>query len=430
MVPPRAALAGLLAAATLLVDRAAASPQEVIGFGYRSTAMGTTGVAIGEGVDTVYANPALLSASHDLTLQLGLTEALFHLYADGPTMPGRVYVTPLRGNTIGALLPLPFGGALEDRVTIGLGFFTPFDVVVRGRILYPEKPQFLIADRVQSVAIQAALGADIGYGFRVGAGFAALAALSGSVLVATDASGRIGTVVQDTLVASYAPIVGASYDITDAYRVGLVFRGELVGRFNVVIEAEDLGQITIPPMNISGVAQYDPYQLGVEVARVAGPWQVAIGATWKHWSAYPGPPEATVRCEDAPDQDTPCEPLMPADPDYSDTVVPRVGVDWAVELAPGATGHVRGGYAFELTPAPPQEGATNYFDNNRSIFSVGYGLDFDEPLPKLGFDGFWQLQVLHPRDHEKQVVRGAAADGVVESSGTIVAGGVAAKVRF
>lgn len=425
-----AVAAVVFAVATLGASSAAASPQEVIGFGYRSIGMGTTGGAVGEGVDSVYANPALLSLEHDMTLELGVTEALFHLVAEGPDFPGRVYVTPLRGNSIGALLPLPFGGALEDRVTLGLGFFTPFDVVVRGRILYPEKPQFLLADRVQSVAVQAGLGADIGYGIRLGVGFAALAALSGSVVVATDASGRIGTVVKDTLVASYAPIAGASYDLTEHYRLGLTFRGELVGRFNVVIEAEDLGQITIPPLNISGVAQYDPYQLALEVARVNGAWEVAVGATWKHWSAYPGPADATVRCEDAADPDASCDPLVPADPDYSDTLVPRVGADRAISVTRGVTAHVRAGYAFEPSPAPAQEGRTNYFDNHRSIFSVGWGLELDEPLPEIGFDGFLQLHLLHARDHEKRQAAGAPVDGVVESYGAIIATGAAAKVRF
>src|SRR4029078_9579028 len=102
--------------------------------------------------------------------------------------------------------------------------------------------------------------------------------------VASDATGRFGAVVEDPLVASYGPIVGASYDIGDAYRVGLTFRGELVGRFNVIIQVKDLGGIVAPPLNISGVAQYDPWQIALEFARVKGPWRLALGATYKHWS--------------------------------------------------------------------------------------------------------------------------------------------------
>ncbi|KYG04117.1 hypothetical protein BE21_48385, partial [Sorangium cellulosum] len=291
----RRGFAPLVAAGLALAPAgvARASPEDVLGFGARASAMGATGAAVAEGYEAVYANPALLSLSRERRLTLGLEGAIFDLRAGGR----RLSYPPLRGSLIGATVPIPFGGALADRVTIGLGFFAPFDVVVRGRILYPETPQFPVADRTQSVAAQAALGASLGRGVRVGAGFAALAALSGSVTVATDASGRVGTLVEDTLVASYGPILGASYDI-GAYRVGATFRGELAGRFDVVIRAEDLGGIAVPPLHIAGIAQYDPAQVALEVARVKGPWKVAIGATYKRWSAYPGPAEATVRCPD------------------------------------------------------------------------------------------------------------------------------------
>ena len=75
------------------------------------------------------------------------------------------------------MLPLPLGGVLRERLALGLALLTPLDVVVRGRILYAETPQFLLADRAQSVAIQAAMGVDIGHGLRVGGGVSALAAL-------------------------------------------------------------------------------------------------------------------------------------------------------------------------------------------------------------------------------------------------------------
>ncbi len=194
---------------------------------------------------------------------------------------------------------------------------------------------------------------------RIGGGFAALAALSGTVLVATDSSGRIGTTVNDTLVASYGPIVGASYDIDDAWRIGLAFRGTLEGRFNVVITVMDLGTIMVPPLNISGVAQYDPWQIALEVARARGPWKFAISATYKHWSAYPGLAEPTVRCPTT-DPTTgmpftgPCNVLTPPAPGYHDTVVPRAGVERSFAPAPRVDVHVRGGAFFEPSPAPAQ----------------------------------------------------------------------------
>lgn len=426
----RSAVGAALAALALAAGerRAAASPQEVVGFGYRSIAMGRTGAAFGGGVDAVYGNPALLSLSHDLELEIGIMGASFDLHALGagalPSYPS------LAASTIGGILPLPFGGVLKDRVTIGLGFVTPFDLVVRGRILYPDKPQFLLADRVQSVAVQAALGLDIGYGVRIGGGFAALAALDGSVVVATDASGRIGTVVEDTLVASYAPIVGASYDISDAYRLGLAFRGELVGRFNVVIEAENLGTIKIPPLNISGLAQYDPWMFQLEIARVKGPWQMALSLSYKHWAAYPGPAEATVRCEDTDPFEPDCGAPTVPDAGYHPIVTPSLGVDRAIELAPVAKLHVRGGYTFEPSPAPEQKGRSSYFDNHRSVFSVGWGIDLEHRWAPLSFDGYVQVQWLHDRDHEKSVSEGATAEATIETRGLVAGAGTAATVRF
>ena len=76
----KVALAGALAA-SLSAGEASASPQEVIGFGFRSLAMGNSGAAIGEGVDAVYANPALLSTARQMELQLGTLGASFDLSA-------------------------------------------------------------------------------------------------------------------------------------------------------------------------------------------------------------------------------------------------------------------------------------------------------------------------------------------------------------
>src|SRR5205823_9612235 len=123
---------GLLVVGMLVVlaitRRAAASPQEVLGFGHRSVAMGTTGAASAEDFDAVYQNPALLSLSRHRALQLGLEGALFDLRADGPMHTGRVGYSPLKASTIGLTLPLPFGGILKDRIALGLGFVTPLDL--------------------------------------------------------------------------------------------------------------------------------------------------------------------------------------------------------------------------------------------------------------------------------------------------------------
>jgi long-chain fatty acid transport protein len=407
-----------------------ASPQDVFGFGHRSIGMGGTGSLAGATSDTVYGHPAVLSTARESILQFGLLGASFDLRATGPGMPGKLSYLPLKASTLGAVLPLPFGGVLRDRLALGVAFLTPLDVVVRGRILYPETPQFLMADRTQSIAVYGAIGADLGHGVRIGGGVSALAALRGSVLVATDESGRVGTRVEDALVASYAPLVSVSYDLDEAWRLGATYRGELRGRFNVVIEVRDLGGITVPPLNISGMAQYDPAQLTLEATRSRGHTTWGLSATYAHWAAYPGPLEATVRCEDAPDPDTDCLAPAPSDPEFSPTVTPRVGGEYRFDISPGARFAVRAGYAFVPSPAPEQTGRTNFFDAHRSVASVGWGWLLDEPLPRLSFDGFVQLGVLHARDHRKRVDLGALRDATIRTAGTTMAAGVAATVKL
>jgi long-chain fatty acid transport protein len=420
----------LFAVATLLAaSHASASPEDVFGFGPRSSAMAGTGTAGAEGYEAVYSNPALLSTARERKLTLGVMGASFQLHAATP-----IRYEPLRGSIIGAVLPIPFGGVLKNRIALGLGFFTPFDLVVRGRILYPETPQFLVADRTQSVAVQAGIGIDLGYGIRIGGGFAALAALSGNVLVASDSAGRVGTTVEDTLVASYGPIAGASVDLGDYYRIGATFRGTLQGRFDVVINVKDLGSIVVPPLNISGIAQYDPWQIAFEVARVRGHWRGAIGATYKHWSSYPGPAEATVRCPplDVDGQPMTCAATGPAPPGYHDTVTARIGAERVFEPARGVRILARGGYFFEPSPAPEQTRESNQYDNARSVLSLGYGLTLSDPLPPIDFDLFGQLHFLHPRVHRKDddIARTATGWPSAESGGTIAAVGATVGARF
>ena len=355
------------------------------------------GASIGWGFETVRTNPSLLALDHERSLSVGWLGAFYDLDANGH-LPAEA----VSGSIIGGTLPLPFEGFLKDRLTLGLAFFTPFKLVARAHLLYPEKPKFPIADRAQSVSVQLGIGADLGYGIRLGVGFAALAGLTGSVIVATDASGRVGTVVEDTLIASYAPIIGASRDF-GPYRLGLTYRGQLSGPFDVVIQVRDLGSIVVPPLHISGTAQFDPHQLEVELTRSLGNFQVALGATYRRWSDYPGAVQQTVRCPDPVPGEDPveCDPLIPEPPHYSDTVAPRVAAEGVFTIAPGITLKGRAGYAFEPSPAPEQTSVPNDFDNHRSVIGLGYGLSLSRPLPRIDLDLFSQIHILHDRDHHK-----------------------------
>jgi long-chain fatty acid transport protein len=418
----------ILLAITFSASVAVASPEDMFGFGPRSSSMGATGAAHAEGYEAAYANPALLSRIRSQRLTLGYQAGTFQLYEE----KSRVSVGPMKGALVGADFAVPFGGILKDRVGVGLAFYTPSDVVVRGKILYPEKPQFpLLADRAQSLAVRLGIGADIGYGFRIGVGFAALAEIVGTVLVATDATGKVGSRVEDQLIATYAPTVGASYEMKH-WRFGAVYRGVLDARFAVAIDATRLSSLNIPVFNIAGIAQYDPAQITLEAAHDRGPWLFALGATYKRWSAFNGILEPTILC---PPEEPDCGALQPAKIDFADTLAVRAGVERKIELTRRSSFFGRGGVMFEPSPVPsklPSSEAydlasrgnitvpTRFYDLTRWGVTLGAGLE----VPPFLVDFYAQFHFLQPRTFELE------AATPVKVSGNVLTTGITAGVRF
>jgi hypothetical protein len=436
-------IAVLLGLASAVASRPAdASPEDLFGYGARSSAMGATGTAHATGYESAWHNPALGSASRAPKLTLGWLGATFGLDAQGAGLPGRVSTSPAKGTLIGAELPIPFGGHLRDRVGVALAFYEPTDVVVRGRVLYPEKTQFpMLQERAQSVTIRGSFGVDVGYGVRVGAGFAALAEIAGTVVAATDATGRVGTRVEDQLVATYAPTFGATYDLPlhgpETWRVGLTYRGTLDARFAVVVDGSKLSSLNIPLFNISGLAQYDPAQAALEVARIDALTVLAAQLVYKRWGAFPGMLEPTVVCSDG--GPGACG-IVPPKIDWKDTFVVRVGAEQGFELAKDAVFRVRGGAFFETTPMPTElpsgqafdpsvkgvvDVPTRYFDANRVAMTVGSGL----AVGHFDLDLFAQYHVLLPRTVRSTDSSGATlSEG--EASGHIAVFGLTAGLRF
>ncbi len=384
----------LAVAAALAAPAAHASPEDLFAYGPRAGAMGGTGATFLDDYAAVHANPAGLSRARERSFSLGFLGAQFALWTSRPTQGMQpppvqpLYSDRARATTIGLTLPLPFGGILRDRIALGLGFYTPTDVVVRGRILRPEQPQFLLLpDRSQSVALQMGLGFDLGRGFRVGVGFAALAAIVGGVLIAQDATGRVGSRVDDQLVASYAVVAGASYD-HGPFRFAATFRDALVARFAITIEARDIG-LPLPVFNIAGIAQYDPRQGSLEAGYVRGPWTVALGTTFKRWSEYPGPLVSTT-----------ANSKPPVAPGFGDTWVLRVGAEhrWS---QPRSHVALRLGYFYEPTPAPLAQWVGNYLDNDRHVITTGISIAGRTLGTQLSVETFAQLHLLTTRTSTK-----------------------------
>lgn len=415
-----------------VASSASASPEDIFGYGPRSQSMAGLGSLSTRSFDAAYLNPASLGGIRERELGFGFQGGVFRLHVDDRNYP----TDGAHGLMVGASTPIPFGGVLRDRFGLAMAIYTPTDVLARGKILYPEREQFpLYPDRTQSIAIRMGLGAKFGP-VSLGVGVAALAQLLATVVVAADATGKVGSRVEGQLVATYAPTFGASVQTKLSPRLeltnGLVFRGPLDARFEVLIDATKLSSLSFPLLNISGLAQYDPLQVAWEAnLRIEDQWNIAAGVTFKNWSGYPGPFEATVRCAEG---ESDCGALKAPAFSFSNTFVPRVAAEWTHTDEGGLTTKLRGGYFFEPSPLPTElpsqeahtEGAlrtlpVRVFDGHRHVFAFGGGIRFGKKVPVF-LDGSFQWHLTPSRTFE--LAPGSVSnDGSPLPSKTAVTGG-------
>ncbi|MEM9192360.1 MAG: hypothetical protein AAGF12_24510 [Myxococcota bacterium] len=425
---------GLLAFVVVLCSPppAAASPPDLFGFGGRSPALGMTGVSYSEGYEASYLNPAGLARSRNRSLSIGLHAHAYRLTVDDERFP----INPSTGMSIGFALPIPFGGPLEDRLVLGGAFFTPTGNLLEGAVFYPERSQFPVLDRAQVAAVSIGLGVDLRGlldGLRLGVGVAVIADLVGDLTVFIDETVAFSSQVETQLLASYAPVVGVSWDHRDLFGVGLVYRSELAAQMSLNIESRDL-PVVVPTLRVGGLVQYDPHQISFEgFYRIIPELMVTAQLSARLWSGYEGPQQRTT------DSST----LAP-DPEFSNVFVPRFGVEGRFHSdRDRLTLLLRGGYAFEPSPAPPARIAERrpvnpaevtepvplrYLDNDRHVLTAGAGVEVgfgdDE---RVQLDVYGQLHLLASRTHD---IPDEGGSQNLESSGAIWGGGFTATVEF
>ncbi|HVV87939.1 MAG TPA: hypothetical protein VHE35_33090 [Kofleriaceae bacterium] len=398
------------------MGRATASPLDLFGFGGRSPALAGAGVASTRDYEAVYLDPAGLADVTRRRATIGGLYGDFSLELDGADTG----TDPARGLVVGGQVPMPFGGALRDRVGLGFGFFVPTEAINRARAPKPGTPTFaLLESRSQVVGLQLAVGVRLRPRWSVGLGVNALAVLQGGIAVTTDGSGRFTTQSEQRLLTRFAPIAGVRWKWRPRVELGAVARAPSRSDYDIQV-TNDLGAVlplTLPAIRIAGNAQYDPWTVAVEAA-----WQVSDTVTltghlaWQHWSAFPLPTENPVAAT------PPQEP-----PGFHDTAVPRVAVE---RVAPALGGELalRGGYAFLWSPAPEQRGRQSLLDNDRHLFAAGVGLAWPRSKLPLHVDAWVQLHQLQPRRHEKDPGLFPAGEAppfdVLDTGGRIVVGGL------
>jgi long-subunit fatty acid transport protein len=424
---------------------ARANPADVFGLGARGAAMGGAQTATVDDSTASYYNPARLTATDDIHIDLGYQMAAPSVGTEGGDFP----VDRSEGLALGIAVPGKIAG---QRLAIGASLFLPDQQVTRTRTLPAERPRFLAYDnRPQRILLAATAAVELFRGLSIGAGVAYMASTNGEV----ELRGLVGfpdptgsdldlSIDVDVQTIRY-PHAGIAWQALPWLSFGVSYRGG----FRLVIDQTvrvrgDIGAPGQPVvvedgrLDLRSVSQdlFQPMQVTAGVAAQVLPnWLVALDLAYQRWSEFDNP---TARIDIELDIKQfndlvaipPMRPL--AVPNLHDIIVPRLGVEWRSDPGGRRVWSARGGYVFEPRVAPEQAGESNFIDNDKHTLTAGGGLE----LPGLGgvitkpfsIDAYVSFTYLVPRLHEK--LNPIDPVGDYTSRGHVIAGGIMSRWRF
>ena len=412
---------GLIAVAalggSLLPAAASASPVDTYGLGSRSTALGGAMSASVRDFSACYYNPSGLALARGTDLSVGYASVAHRLEMNGHDSE----VDPVRGLVGGIVAPgsvgtLPFA--------FGIATHLSDERLSRARSTRQDTPRWLLYDnRPQLLYLSAGVALRPVHWLSLGGGITWLAATQGrfgirgtAVLPSgsrTEYDSELEHEVDADLTSVRYPQFGVTVRPTRELDLAAVYRGQAEIALN--IDAELAGDIDATLLQVPArytltsatVNAFIPQQVvvggGYQLTRQL---RVAADVTWVNWAAYKSP---VSRSQTVLDVNVPAnfelpenpKPTKVEDPNFKNRLVPRLGVEYFLEVVRDFSVPLRAGYFYEHSPVPPQTGVTNFVDAHRHVFSVGSGFVMSDPgevLPgDLRFDAHFQWSVLPTR---------------------------------
>jgi long-chain fatty acid transport protein len=436
----------LLAAALVCVGSAAhANPIDAFGFGARAPAMGGAQTAATRDGGANYYNPAAIAVGDDIRIDFGYQLATPRLRMNGLDQN----VDESRGLAIGLTAP---GEIYGLHVAFGAGVFLPDERVTRARTLASDKPRWVLYDnRPQRIFLGSNFAIRVGKRLYLGGGIAYMSKTEGTL----DLTGRVGfpsekdsdlalAIDTDVKTVRY-PEFGVLFRATPFLDIGLSYRGEFFLKLDQKFSITgDVGPPNGPPVVMDGYFKlhsvaldlFQPEQWSTGFALGVTPTLLVAGdLTWQRWSRFDNPAAKIDIDLDLKDFNNlvnipPQLPLPKAH--FHDIVVPRLGVEWMAAKTRHTRWWLRGGYSFEPSPAPPQQGETNFVDNDKHTFSAGLGVEVarvTDILPRpFDIDIYAATTYLPSRAHRKVNVTDAVGD--YTSDGYVLAAGLMTRWHF
>ncbi|MDR0965786.1 MAG: outer membrane protein transport protein [Myxococcales bacterium] len=422
----RLAVVCLLAVPALFALPRAALANTFDFYGFEPRGMGMAGAQVATADDhtAAYFNPSLLAFQKSASV--GASFNWINPNMDVSTIDDDL--RPLKpvspddslGWTLGFVFP--FGGKLENRLSLGVGLSLPTAAVLRAETIDPNRPNWYHHQSGnERLTIAASLGVRITDWLSLGVGLQVLGGIIGNIdfeLDATEFTFDSRAFKADVLTAM-SPLAGLTLNF-DAIglRIGFGYRGPIEVEYSlptVFRVMGDLGdgrkELAVIDFLVTGIVHYSPHTFTFGAQwKVIDPLLLTLEARFALWSKAPDP---TVNVRLGLDSDVELLQELLGDsfdatgkgsaPQFSDTLSLRLGVEyWFVPQAFA----LRAGYAFIPTPIPLQNGSTNFLDGDTHAVSIGAGLFFRDPLEifkePIAFEVAYQMHIIPEREATKQ----------------------------
>lgn len=437
---------------------AAAQPMDTFGMGSRSISLAGAVTPDVEDYTANYYNPAGIVRDGGTRIGVGWFGAEHEMSLNGDASN----IDPVSGITLGLNIP---GNIGDFRFGFGLGVHLPDQRVSRTRSLPRARPRWELYDnRTQRTYLATHLAIQPVEWLRIGGGIAFLSYSANELRVrgeidvtAPERLSRLEHELRGELITIRYPQVGVQVQPVSWLNFGVVYRGEfaLDNLLTAEIGTPDgtgtngtdiiVGDIVIPGyffLLTQSVNAYVPHQISFGASADPIPeLHFAFELTWLMWSQYVSPlgrSDIDLRINVPPElQDTIMVPdtlvqSRQADANFSDRVVPRIGIEYTPVHDDQINLDLRVGYFYENSPVPEQTGFANLVDTDRHAWSVGVGLELLQLRPvlpgSLAFDAHFQYAWLPPRTMHKTSPIDPIGDYVAE--GHIFTGGVTMEARF
>lgn len=370
------------------------SPAEVFGFGSRSAGLAGATAAATSDFSAGYYNPGGLGFGRGKHVSFGVLGAASNLQINDR----RTDLAEPFGVVFGASAPAPLGGALTDRIIVGIGLYLLPKTVVRVIARRPDEPFYPWYDnRTQRLVVLPTIAWRVTDRFALGLAANVLAGLGGTVVAGEGPTRALDARVDEEIGTRAAVHGGVRMVLAPWWEMAMVYRQAFGVPFSTVADTTVAGEPI--DLAISAKGLFTPHTFVLGQAWHPGVVDLSLDLQYARWSGYPGP---FVAVDSNLPLVGPLAGVLPEVP-WKDTFGARLGAEGhlpgdRVDLT------LRGGYGFETSPVPAsQPGTTNLLDGPKHTLAIGLGLGFRAGGRRLRIDLHAQAQLVGARTLRKTI---------------------------